>query len=672
MKPEQTTTKPTTAPSVLNYDTDDEEWVASLDRRITKSKSFWDKEYKLDKVTKANEALYLGKQALGKDNDDEDGDISLDNRIFSSIRTIVPYVTTRITEPEVYPSSNSLKAKKFAEDLEKALFVHASNEKLKSKIKYALEDAIIRRRGYLKPRYDAVTGNFCAIEYVPAESIIIDHEAMTYEEPRYFRHLLEKSVEDLLIMFPDITDKIKEAFNLTDKPDKASLEETHTINEDWCFKPGKDGLDLIVTWSYKKLCLGKAQDPNWRYGKSNVLDSHMMPLVPINVLNDGRKHIDKTSFVEQASLLQKNVDRRSAQISRNAGLGNVGMPVVDSAALADDQSQYLAFDEDTVLELDVSNAGKNSINDVFTTWKAGSMPQFVYDDKLDSRNGIDVAFGTPNVFRGEQSNSNTLGQDVLVRDQAFGRQQEIVDAIDLAMERLYKLIAQFLLVYGNEKELFRFVGEDGLFDYILMNSEELDTSIQVQVKAGTSMPIDRAQRRATADKAAQMQMIDPLSYWEIMDEGNAEKYAKRLVEFTTDPGSFLKSTDDELFNRDAFVDIELIKNGAQPPFREDLPKEYFDHLNKYVLSGDLDNPTIAPEIKDAITQFIDMQLARGQKMLGMAQTQLPTPDEVNAANQQTDQLNQQDQAAAVAEQKAQGAPSPSPADQQGAPLPPPK
>src|SRR5690606_13403825 len=162
------------------------------------------------------------------------------------------------------------------------------------------------------------------------------------------------------------------------------------------------------------------------------------------------------------------------------------------------------------------------------------------------------------------------------------------------------------------------------FDYVLINTEEADTNVMIRVKSGTSMPIDRAQRRATADKAAQQSMIDPLTYWEIMDESKAEKYAKRLMNYAIDPNSFMKEAEDKLFNRDAFVDIMLLKQGNQPPFRENLPKEYFDYLNKYALSGDLDNPTIAPETREAIMAFIDMQLARGQQMLGLAETQLPT------------------------------------------------
>jgi len=637
-------TQTTDKPQVFKYEDTDSDWVAMLDRKVEASKSHWDSKYKLEEKTKENEDIYLGTDEL----EDEDNERSLDNRVFSSIRTIVPYVTSRITEPEIYPSSNAVSAKKFAEDFEKALFIKARNEKLRAKVKFALEDAIIRRRGYLKPRYDAVTGNFCAIEYVPAESIIVDHKAKTYEELRYFRHLLEKSIEDMLIMFPDMEKKIKETFGLDENTPKSKLEESHVVNEDWCFVPGAEGLDLIVTWSYKKICLGKMQDPNWRYGKTNFLDGHMMPLVFFNVLNDGRSYVDKTSFVEQAKLSQKNVNKRSEQISKNAGLGNTGMPVVDSGVLADDQAQYLAFEEDTVLELEVPD-GKR-IGDVFDVWKAGTMPQFVYEDKLDSRNAIDNAFGTPNVFRGEQSDNNTLGQDVLVRDQAFGRQQEIVDAIDTAMDRLYQLMAQFLLVYGDEMEMFRFVGENSAFDYVIINSANLDTDVLIQVKSGTSMPIDRAQRRSTADKAATQKMIDPLSYWEIMDEGNAEKYAKRLMDFTNDPVTYLKDVTDEIFNRDAFVDIEFIKNGNQPPFRDDLPKEYFDYLNHYVLSGDLDNPAIGMDVKAMVMQFIDTQLARGQRMLGMAETQMPTPEEVNMANEQTDALNEQDQASAEKEQ----------------------
>lgn len=613
--------------------------VAMQNSRVGESKNFWDgKDYKLEANTKENERWYLGRN-VSDDDDGEDDNLSLDNRIFSSVRTIVPYVTTRITEPEVYPSSNSEASKRFAEDFEKALHIKADKEKVKQKLKFALEDAMIRRRGYLKPRYDAATKNFCAVEYVPAESIIIDHKAKSYEEPRYFRHVLDKSVEDLITMFPEMEARILELFKITDKNDQAKMHASHEVNEDWVFVPGDDGLDLLVCWNYKAVALGCIKDPNWRYDKENFLDYHMMPLVFVNVLNDGRTYIDKTSFVEQAKYQQNTINRRGQQIGENASLGSIGMPVVDSAALADDQSQYLTYEEDTVLELDVTNAGKNSINDVFTTWKAGVLSPDVFSDKTDAVAGVQNTFGASNVMQGNQSENNTLGQDELLRDQSMGRQQEIVDAIDAATQRLYLLIAQFMLVYGDEEELFRFIGENSQFDYIIMNTASLDTKCEIRVKSGTSMPVDNPQRRATADKAATQLMIDPLTYWEIMDEPNAEKYAKRVMDFKANPMGFLKDTEEELFNRDAFVDLEILKQGGTPPFRDDLTKEYFDYLNQYVVSGDLDNPKIPLEVRQSISQFVDTQLQRAQKMLGMAETQLPTPQDVAQHNQAVDDAN---------------------------------
>ncbi len=636
---------PTQQPSIFKYEDSDDSWVESLNAKIDESKSHWNSIFKLDKVTKDNEAIYLGTDAIN----DEDNERCLDNRIFSSVRTIVPYVTSRITQPQAVSKSSDTSCKKFAEDLEKGLYYKADDENLRTKIKFAIEDAIIRRRGYLKPRYDAVNKNWCSIEYVPCESIIVDHKAKSYEEPRYFRHLLEKTIEDMLVMFPDMKSKIYLTFNIDDNTPKSKLNESYTVNEDWCFVPSVDGLDLIVTWSYKTQILGKMQDPNWNYDGDNFLKNHMMPLIEFNVLNDGRTHIDKTSFVEQAKLLQQNVDKRSQQISKSAGLGNTGMPVVNSEVLADDQSQYLSFDEDTVLELAIPDGSR--ISDHFDVWKAGQLPNSVYEDKIDSRNGIDNTFGTPNIFRGEQSNNNTLGQDEIIRDQAFGRQQEIVDAIDSGVDRLYNIMTQFLFIYGEEEELMDSIGDNGEYDYVVIHSPSIQTKVKrIRVKSGTSMPIDRPQRRATADKAASYNMIDPLTYWEIMDEANAEKYAKRLVDYTNDPMSYMKDVDEGLFNRDAFVDIQLLKQGKQPVFRENLPKDYFDHLNKFILSGDLDSPTIDPMVKQSITQFIDIQLARGQRMLGLAETQLPTPDEINVANEQTAALNEQDQAAAESEQ----------------------
>lgn len=658
--------KPGESPVIQVHGMNLDDFVVMQDRRVGESTTFWNGgKYKLEKRTKENEELYYGWQVSEQD-DGEDDNLSLDNRIFSSIRTIVPYTTTRVTEPEVYPSSNKQAALRFAQDFEKALHIKAEKEKVKQKIRFSLEDAIIRRRGYLKPRYDAATGNFCSVEYVPAESIIMDHKSKSYEEPRYFRHVLDKTVEDLIVMFPEMKQKILDAFKITDETNKADMQRSRDVNEDWAFVPvtktdeeGNDHLelDLVVAWNYNKIGFGCIQDPNWRYDAENFLESHMMPLVFINVLNDGRTYIDKTSFVEQAKYQQSTIDARGRQIGENAGLGSIGMPVVDTAALADDQSQYLTYEPDTVLELDVTNANAKSINDVFTTWKAGTLSADVYNDKTDAIAGVQNTFGASAVMQGNQSENNTLGQDELLRDQSMGRQSEIVDAIDMAMSRLYLLMAQFMLVYGDEQELFKFVGENSLFDYVIMNTAELDTNAEIRVRSGTSMPIDNPQRRATAKEAAAQGMIDPLTFWEIMDAPNAEKYAKRVADWKANPMAFLKDAEDDIFNRDAFVDLEIIKQGGTPPFRDDIPKEYFDYLNKYVLSGNLESPKIPLETRQAISQFIDAQLARAQKMLGMAETQLPTPQDVALHNQAVDEANGAPQAPDAGGDPAQAAAS---------------
>jgi hypothetical protein len=618
-----------------------DELAEQQDLRIKESQGVFNgKEFNLETVRKQNRKLYYGQQVSDGD-DGEDDNLALDNRIFSSIRTVVPYVTTRITEPEVYPSSNSEAAKRFAQDFEKCLHIKADMEQTKIKVRFALEDGIIERGGYLKPRYNAATGNFFALEYVQPDAIIIDHKAKWYEEPRYFRHVLDKTIEDLLVMFPDMKAKIYSVFGVDATTSRSKMQESQKVNEDWVFvvDPETNELDLIVCWNYKGVGFGCEQDPNWRQGKSNFLESHMMPLIPINVLNDGRSWIDKTSYVEQSKYSQKTIDARGRQIGENASLGSIGMPVVDSGALAEDQSQYLTFEPDTVLELDVENAGKNSINDVFTTWKAGTLSADVYKDKENAIGAVENAFGASSIFQGNETQNKTLGQDELLRDQSMGRQAEIVFAVDVAMNRLYKLMAQFLLVYGKEEELFRAVGENSQFDYIIMRSDDLDTNAEIRVKSGTSMPVDNPQRRATADKAAGYAMIDPLTYWEIMDEPNAEKYAKRVSDWKNDPMAFMQDTQEDLFNRDAYADLEIIKHGGQPEYRDDLPKEYFDYLNKVVLSGDLENPNIPIETRQLMSSFIDQQLARAQKMLGMAETQLPTEQDVQAHNMQVDQAN---------------------------------
>jgi hypothetical protein len=639
-----------------------DQYVVFNNQRIGESQSYWNgKEFGLKKAHEENQKYYHGQQI-----DEDDLDRALDNRIFSAVRSILPYVTSRITEPEISPSDGEARARKFAEDLEAALLKHARKQKVRMKMKFAVQDAMIVRRGWLKLRYDAATHNFCAVEFCPAESVIVSHKAKAYEEPPILRHVLDKTVDDLLLMFPDNETKIKEIFHIDGTTGMEEYYKSREINEDWSFMTVDGVLDLFVTWSFRNQPLGMIQDPNWRYDDTNFLDSHMIPFIPVTILSDGRTIIDKTSFVEQAKYSQDTVDERTRQISKNAGIGATGMPVVDSRAMADDQAQFITFDPEQVLELDVKSTGVDDINKAFTTWKADPLRPEVFQDKADAREAIDNAFGTSNLQRGQESDNKTLGQDVLLRDQTQGRQQEIIDAIDLSTERLYLLMSQMLLVYGSEEEIFKISGKNAEFDYVIMRSDSIDTEAEISVKGGSSLPIDRPQLRATAKQAAADKMIDPRSYWEIMDQPNAEKYASRLVKYGQDPTAIISDIAEEAFNRDADVDIETVIRGGSPPYRENLTPDYFDHLKRYAMSGclDLENPNMAMEVKQALVQFINAQLARGVRMLGMAETQLPTPEDIQARNQEIAAGNEAD-AAAVAG-AAKGMPPAGPAGKPGA------
>jgi hypothetical protein len=63
-----------------------DELAEQQDRRIKESQGFFNGEgFKLDKVRKENRKLYYGQQ-VSDDDDGEDENLALDNRIFSSIR----------------------------------------------------------------------------------------------------------------------------------------------------------------------------------------------------------------------------------------------------------------------------------------------------------------------------------------------------------------------------------------------------------------------------------------------------------------------------------------------------------------------------------------------------------------------------------------------------------
>ncbi len=84
----------------------------------------------------------------------------------------------------------------------------------RAKVRLAIQDVLRGERvGILKLRYDSVKDTV-VLEHVKADTVRIGKRGKMFEEPDYIGQTLERSVADLIAMFPDKEDKIKKSMTI--------------------------------------------------------------------------------------------------------------------------------------------------------------------------------------------------------------------------------------------------------------------------------------------------------------------------------------------------------------------------------------------------------------------------------------------------------------------------
>lgn len=620
MKPKDT--KPDTS-ALFDLDLPDGVLSGMIDRRASAAKAHWEKKYGLSKVREDNKELYTSEYALKRLRAlSSDVQPFIDNRLFVAVRVLTPFLMGRLSQPEVTPAKGTDLAMQFAKDFERILVKIAEDTDAKAKFRLAVQDLLKgQRKGVLKWAYDPVYDQIC-LEYLPPDAVIVDGHTRLYEEPRFVRHIQGRTIDEMLSQFPDKRDKIigwfgGEAGTLS----QAELETTKEVTENWLFTKGDDDKPaLAVVWMYQNNVLGKMTDPNWCAGGRNYLKRPMVPFVFLNFLNDGSGYEDETSFIEQAQYSQKNYDK-TGQIIIDHSDNASGVPVFGKGAIKDEDVAKVRFNNKQRLSL-----GVEDVKSGFTVWQAPQLQNTVVEDKYDHRGNVDNTFGTPSIFKGEKTDSNTATQDVMLRDQAEGRLEDPVDCIAYAMRRSYQIETQLAWRYLDEDHYYNFLGSDGTFESLIISSARLakNAGIQIDVEGGSNLPVDRSQKRAVIKMLLEANKYPTLQAYRDLGIDNPEDVFEQLLKEQVDPASAIADARKRLFNREAEQDLDVVIGGKVPEEREDITPEYLQYLNDYLLTDKF--RMLKPMEQQSVSEFIQMVTMKAQLKLAKLASQQPIPE----------------------------------------------
>lgn len=576
----------------LDLDMSDGDLDKMLVSSLEADREHWNKlPWNLEDTDINNTAFLLGDQLNDKDFLKTDTKY-VDNRLFSSVRAILSYVTGQLAKPDITPSRGDDIYLKGARDTGSALYQHALDDKVDHKVRAAVLNLVTRKRGYLKLRFDPNIGlnGDIVTEIVNPEDIIIDRYAGYLQNPAKIYHRIRCSVDELISRFPDKKEDILDAYSIR-RGVYTQTSKMVTYFECWFTYSGDDGKPAEgVCWfiQEKHLILDKMKNPNWVYLKSakkekeaNVMSIPPKPFVNFNYINTGHSFIDETCLVEQAKPLQIMLNKRLRQIGENADYVN-GRWVYSKKAFSQEDARNLINKGARTL----AGVDREDVSNSLVNVAPNQLGQWVENTVFDARNEIDGMMGTPSQFKGSQPDKqDTLGRDLMVKQQAGALQDDLVRSVSLAMEDYYKMLLQMMRVYYTDDYWFQTKGGDGKYEFILINGDKLDSNVKVSVQTDSTLPLDKASIRATAMTLWQTgNAIDYKTLMEDLGLPNPDIRAERYLKSMLDPTTYLKSIELEQIDNDAESDIQLLLMNKTPEERDDYDQSYFDYFNKF-LSG---------------------------------------------------------------------------------------
>lgn len=675
---ELATSDSTQSPVIFDLAIDDKDLLSMIAKPLRESDAYWNETFNLKKVRETNMNLWLPNHWKDKDvYDYQEEYLYQDNRVFTSVETICSVVNSRIAQPDVMPGQDNPISIQIAADLQKVLYAHSTKYRTSDIFRISTRNLLLKRIGFVKLRFDPSVGEYGDIvpEHVNPEDIVVDQDARWGDVPRFIaQRIRNKTGEELIAMFPEQRQGIYAMLGVQRRSTtgdlvayKSQLGKKKNIWEVWFRyyddKTKKYSGGLAYTDENLQFVLGKMRNPNWNYEDettkgecSNLLDFPAPPFIPVNYLNDGTSYIDLTTMVEQAAPLQRILDRRGFQIMENAEMAGSGLIFNTQMIKKEDIARLTGSPDERI-------GVKGDVNKAVMRVAPPPLPSYVVEDKNDARTEMDNIFATHDISRGEGSNNKTLGQDQLQQGQDYTRMDDIARAVERQAAYYYRYLVQMIKVYWTEEHWEWAAGEDGQFDRVMMKSDMVEDGVDVSVEANSTLPPSKKSQLTFASELVPTGMIDPLSLYEVGTGGvlpSPKKMLERLIKWKTDPMSFASDVQTDDIDRKAFMDIQILLRGEMPKPRDEISPEYLKFFNNYVTSS---GQFMKQDdmIKALFAQWGRFCQQTAQKQMELMMSQMPSPEDMQATNQQALQQHQLEQ------QMGGGAPAPGGSPQGGAP-----
>lgn len=574
--------------ALIDLKLSDKKLIENINERIVESKSYYDDAAGFNLTQKRGENLrmYLGIQIDQSDFYDQE-EPYVENQIRGAVESIVAYCSARSPQSTVIPANDTPEAKKFAANLEKAHEAHSTEHDLRGLVEIAVRSWLLNQAAYVLLEFDPSYGDEGDIvpSIIPCDELVVDKNAKYGQDPDFITVFEKQTVEDLIFNYPEKKTAILEHFGIEKRGKKNMTQEVVTKKTWFTYYTNGERKQGMCVY-FETLMLIKTGDLNWLKGKKNFLRAPMKPIIPLNVLNDGKHWVDFSNPLEDSLRMQKLLNVRGRQISLNAD-GSNGTKVINAKASGltkEDAENWVPGPNKTIF-LKRAKDGV-AINQMVDILPAPDLPAFVASDKQDMRVQLGYLMGVPidqtDSTTGDQD--PTLGQALIKKNNMNARQDMIVRSLDRFLYRYFNLLTQMMFVWYDDEHYFSYLDEDGSFERIVIKRYYFDDGMRVNVRGGSTIAFDKNREQAIATHLMDKDAISYLDAYRLLGLPNPQKLYDNWVKQSKSPQDLMRDGNEAVDDAEAYSEFLNILNGEDPKPRQDPSKEYILTLRKLMIS----------------------------------------------------------------------------------------
>lgn len=582
--------------ALIDLKLSDKRLIDNINERINESRAYYDDLNGFNLTQKRNENLrmYLGIQVNSSDYYDQE-EPYVENQIRGAIESIVAYCTARSPQSTATPANDTPEAKKFASNLEKAHDAHSTEHDLRGLVEIAVRSWLLNQAAYLLLEFDPSYGDDGDIvpSIIPCDELVVDKNAKFGQDPDFITVFEKGTVEDLIFNYPEKQQAILDHFGIKKRGKNNMTQEVVTKKTWFSYYSGGEKKQGMCVY-FEDLMLIRTSDLNWLKGKKNFLRAPVKPIIPLNVLNDGKHWVDFSSPIDDAIHMQKLLNVRGRQISLNAD-GSNGTKLVNGKASGltkEDAENWVPGPNKTVFLKRAPQA--LPMKEMIDILPGQDLPEYVVNDKQDMRVQLGYVMGVPidqtDSTTGDQD--PTLGQALIKKNNMNARQDMIVRALDRFLYRYFNLLTQMMFVWYDDDHYFSYLDEDGSFERIVIKRYYFDDGMGVDVRGGSTIAFDKNREQAVAIRLLDKNAISNLDAYRILGLSNPQKLYDNWVKQTKSPFELMRDADQETDDAQAYAEFLEVMNGKDPELKQDPSKEFILTLRKEMISDKfLDAPS---------------------------------------------------------------------------------